>query len=254
MLPDLGTPQGGYLTWVTPPGGVPDLGTSPRGVTWPGYPPRRGVLPDLGTPPGGVPDLGNPPGGVPDLGNPPGGGPDPGTPPGGTPPPLPHGILGNVAKHYGIWVPPLWTDRLMDGQTRVKTLPSLVLRTRAVMKQLMSWQQVCRIKWRHNVVQWCYVYQSFAERVTEFFIEENKMIVRPENILSKLIFGQGTKTVHIIATSQICIISWDNIQTGLICHCKLTILIFGEPTVFWIQADLYRWRSASMQECHYLFG
>ena len=50
----------------------------------------------------------------------------------GTPPPLPHGILGNVAKHYGIWVPPLWTDRLMDGQTRVKTLPSLVLRTRAV--------------------------------------------------------------------------------------------------------------------------
>ena len=27
---------------------------------------------------------------------------------GGTPPRcLPHGILGNVAKHYGIWVPPL---------------------------------------------------------------------------------------------------------------------------------------------------
>ena len=26
-------------------------------------------------------------------------------------PPLPHGILGNVAKHYGIWVPPeMWTD------------------------------------------------------------------------------------------------------------------------------------------------
>ena len=22
------------------------------------------------------------------------------------------------------WVPPLWTDRLMDGQTCVKTLPS----------------------------------------------------------------------------------------------------------------------------------
>ena len=36
----------------------------------------------------------------------------------GTPPRcLPHGILGNVAKHYGIWVPPLWTDRLMDGWT-----------------------------------------------------------------------------------------------------------------------------------------
>ena len=41
-------------------------------------------------------------------------------PPGGylTSPPLPHGILGNVAKHYGIWVPPpLWTDRWMDGRT-----------------------------------------------------------------------------------------------------------------------------------------
>ena len=32
----------------------------------------------------------------------------------------------------GYGYPPLWTDRLMDGQTRVKTLPSLVLRTRAV--------------------------------------------------------------------------------------------------------------------------
>ena len=30
---------------------------------------------------------------------------------------LPHGILGNVAKHYGIWVPPPGVDRL-------KTLPS----------------------------------------------------------------------------------------------------------------------------------
>ena len=28
--------------------------------------------------------------------------------------------------------PPPWTDRFVDGQTRVKTLPSLVLRTRAV--------------------------------------------------------------------------------------------------------------------------
>ena len=43
-----------------------------------------------------------------------------GYPPAGSPPRLPHGILGNVAEHYGIWVPPLWTDR----QTRVKTLPS----------------------------------------------------------------------------------------------------------------------------------
>ena len=32
-----------------------------------------------------------------------------------------HGILGNVAKHYGIWVPPCGQT---EGQTRVKTLPS----------------------------------------------------------------------------------------------------------------------------------
>ena len=40
----------------------------------------------------------------------------------GTPPRcLPHGILGNVAKHYGIWVPPCGQT---EGQTHVKTLPS----------------------------------------------------------------------------------------------------------------------------------
>ena len=35
------------------------------------------------------------------------------------PPPrcLPHGILGNVAKHYGIWEPPPPVDRQMDGWT-----------------------------------------------------------------------------------------------------------------------------------------
>ena len=108
-------------------------------VVLPGYPPRGGTR--SGTPPGGYPD---PPGGYPD---PPGGGTQSGTPRGGTQsgtpqggtrpprgggvtrsgtprggvpdrvPPLPHGILGNVAKHYGIWVPPLWTDRWMDGRT-----------------------------------------------------------------------------------------------------------------------------------------
>ena len=103
-------------------------------VVLPGYPPPGGGTRISVPPPGGgYPDLGTPPpqGGYPDLGTPPGGGvPGPWYPP----PRLPHGILGNVAKHYGIWVPPpLWTDRLMDGQTRVKTLPSLVLRTRAVM-------------------------------------------------------------------------------------------------------------------------
>ena len=34
---------------------------------------------------------------------------------------LPHGILGNVAKHYGILVPPCGQT---EGQTRVKTLLS----------------------------------------------------------------------------------------------------------------------------------
>ena len=108
-------------------------------VVLPGYPPRGGY-PDLGTPPGGgggtrtsvpPPPRGGtrtsvppPPGGYPDLGTP--------------PPRLPHGILGNVAKHYGIWVPPPpcgQTDGWMEGQTRVKTIPSLVLRTRAVKRK-----------------------------------------------------------------------------------------------------------------------
>ena len=44
----------------------------------------------------------------------------------------PRGV--RVPPRGGSRYPPLWTDRLMDGQTRVKTLPSLVLRTRAVMK------------------------------------------------------------------------------------------------------------------------
>ena len=73
-------------------------------------------VPYLGTPPSRVPPC--PPSWVPPSRVPPAG-------PGRVPPRcLPHGILGNVAKHYGIWVPPLWTDRLMEGQTRVKTLPS----------------------------------------------------------------------------------------------------------------------------------
>ena len=52
---------------------------------------------------------------------------------------MPHGIMGNVAKHhgskkknYGMVTLPLWTDRFVEGQTRVKTLPSPILRMRAV--------------------------------------------------------------------------------------------------------------------------
>ena len=149
-----GTPQAGY-----PPAGYPPgQGTPRQGIPPAGYPPGwtcQGTLrPDMargvpcwgGTLPGypwqGTPRY--PPGRVlpsrvpPWAGYPPGRvSPQQGTPlagPGRVPPPagpgrvpprcLSHGILGNVAKHYGIWVPPPPVDRQMDGQTRVKTLPS----------------------------------------------------------------------------------------------------------------------------------
>ena len=133
-----GTPLGGTRSG-TPPGTPPGVPSQvpPRPGTPPGgYPVRY--------PPGGVPGR-VPPDRVPPSGGsgvpsqvPPGGGgtrsgtPRPGTPLGGYParyprggvypvryPPLPHGILGNVAKHYGIWVPPP-----VDRQTPVKTVPS----------------------------------------------------------------------------------------------------------------------------------
>ena len=101
-------------------GGYPPAGGYPPVLTWPGEyptPPQHGTpqqdTPPVLTWPGAVPYLGNPPGRVP-----------PSWTWQGTPQCLSHGILGNIAKHYGIWVPPLWTDRWMDGQTRVKTLPS----------------------------------------------------------------------------------------------------------------------------------
>ena len=100
------------------------------------------VPPPARVPPGGVPSQ-VPPQGVPWLGG----------VPGQVPPLLPHGILGNVAKHYGIWVPPPCgqTDGWMEGQTLVKTLPSLVLRTRAVITTplfqsyygTISWSIIC---------------------------------------------------------------------------------------------------------------
>ena len=121
-----------------------------------GYPPSQGTPPGQGTPPARVPPLARVPlFRVPPLARVP---PRPGYPPSwtwqGTPPPagpgrvppppqldlagyppwLPHGILGNVAKHYGIWVPlPLWTDRWMDRHVSKHYLP-VVLRTRAVMR------------------------------------------------------------------------------------------------------------------------
>ena len=111
-----------------------------------GYPPPRG---GPGTPPGGgVPDW-VPPGGI---WVPPRGGPGPpqgvrvppqggsGYPPGGgyltRPPRCLMAFWEMLQSIMGYGYPPLWTDRLMDGQTRVKTLPSLVLRTRAVITVL----------------------------------------------------------------------------------------------------------------------
>ena len=99
-----------YPNWVPPPI-----------LTWPGgYPtwvplagyPLAGYIPDK-VPPSRVPLAGYPPAGYPLAEYPPSW---PGrVPPSwiwlGTPPRcLPHGILGNVTKHYGIWVPPLGVD------------------------------------------------------------------------------------------------------------------------------------------------
>ena len=135
--PDLagGYPAGGYPTWVPPswPGWGGTLPGSPHPwqCTPPSWPGRRGTLTGGGSLPGYPPILTwqGPPTGPGWL----------------SPPPcLPHGILGNVAKHYGIRVPPLvfaprhsWVmlQSIMgiwvppprgqtEGQTRVKTLPS----------------------------------------------------------------------------------------------------------------------------------
>ena len=142
-----GYPAGGYPTWVPPswPGGYPALGGPYLGGTLPEYPPGRDPpCPGLG----GYPDWGGILPRVPCLGTTRWQGTPPRPDLAGYPPRcLPHGILGNVAKHYGIWVPPpqclphgilgnvesimgygyppsLHEDRQMEGQMCVKTLPS----------------------------------------------------------------------------------------------------------------------------------
>ena len=115
-----------------PRGGYPDLGT-PRGGSR--YPPRGGS----GYPPGGTRTWVPPPGGSGGVRVPPGGTRTWVPPRGGyltrVPPPT-SWHSGKCCKAlWDMGTPPLWTDRLMDGQTRVKTLPSLVLRTRAVMTE-----------------------------------------------------------------------------------------------------------------------
>ena len=137
-------PGGGYLGRV-PPGRVtphPDLaggtqpGYPPTGYPQQGTPPRQGTPCPLGRvhPPAGYPPWqGTPPAGpgrVPLLAGP-GRVPPLGVCPmefwvilqsimgyGYPPRCLPHGILGNVAKHYGIWVPPP-----RCGQTENITFP-----------------------------------------------------------------------------------------------------------------------------------
>ena len=115
-----GTPPAGYPPGQgTPPPKVPPLARVPpgQGTPWAGTPHRQG------TPPARVPpSQGTPPRWT-----------WQGTPPSwtwqGTPPQLPHGILGNVAKHYGIRVPPLG----VNWQTKWNYYLPVVLRTRAVM-------------------------------------------------------------------------------------------------------------------------
>ena len=177
-----GTLPGGYPTWVPPAGyplaGYPPAGYPPywpgwggfptwvppgQGTPWQGYPPGRvpPILTWLGTPLGKAP----PPSRVPPPGRvPPGRVPPPPAGPGRVPaqldlagypprclpmdsilgnvakhygiwvPPrrcLLHGILGNVAKHYGIWVPP---PPGVNKLTKWNYYLPVVLRTRAVIK------------------------------------------------------------------------------------------------------------------------
>ena len=90
---------------------------------WAGYPLTGYPLPRAGYPLAGYP---------PRQGTPP-------AAPGRVPPRLPHGILGNVAKHYGIWVPPCGqTDRHVS-----KHYLPVVLRTRAVI--INNIQLRCRL-------------------------------------------------------------------------------------------------------------
>ena len=115
-VPCLGVPCRGYPTWVPP--------------AWPGVPCWEGTLPGYPHP--------SWPGGYPARGGNLLGGTQPGYPPSRVPPHpdlagyppkcLPHGILGNVAKHYGIWVPALG----VDWQTKWNYYLPIVLRTRAV--------------------------------------------------------------------------------------------------------------------------
>ena len=123
--------------WVPPPASVPPQARVPPPARV--HPPARGPPLGQGTPPGWTCQGTPPPGYPPQPGYPPPGyPPSQGTPPARVPPlagpgrvspQLPHGILGNVAKHYGIWVPPP-VDRQKDRHVSKHYLPSYYVRGR----------------------------------------------------------------------------------------------------------------------------
>ena len=142
--PGQGTPPARVPPWpgypparVSPPARVPP---QPGYPPWPGYPPNQGTPPGQGTPqPGYPPWSGYPP--KPGYPPRPGYPPWPGYPPGqgtpldlagyppwldlaGYPPPAAPWHSGKCCKALWDMGTPLWTDRIMEGQTRVKTLPS----------------------------------------------------------------------------------------------------------------------------------
>ena len=100
---------GGYPTWV-PPGSVPPSSRVPPSRVPPGRVPPSRVPPRQGTPRQGTPLAGYPPAPA---------GPCRVPPPGVCP--MAFWEMLQSIMGYGY---PLWTDRLMEGQTRVKTLPS----------------------------------------------------------------------------------------------------------------------------------
>ena len=125
-------------------------------VVLPGYPPRGGTR----TPPGGVPGQ-----------VPPRGGTRSGTPPGGYPdPPAAPWHSGKCCKAlWDMGTPPCGqTDGWMEGQTLVKTLPSLVLRTRAVTR----YQQI-----EFNTEKITHSHSKQIDTITQFSLGGQDMYV-----------------------------------------------------------------------------
>ena len=137
--PRQGTPPGRVPPGRVPPGRVPpSQGTPQQGTPPAGYPPARvspSRVPPAGYPPGrvpsrpGYPPAGDPPGRVP---------PQQGTPPGRVPPwpgyPPQPGYPPSCPWHSGKCCKALWDTGTppCEQTNKVKLLPSVVVRTRAV--------------------------------------------------------------------------------------------------------------------------